>query len=191
MFIERKENYKFRIFNNFFLKSWKFTWELLILPLCARNSTFASNVVAKQKLVQLIILPQWGVVLWGLANTITNKDNHSKRSRNSKPTSNKRGLCHLPCFENFLCHKVFLNPRNNFLLKPKDNIQNDLSSMWDQKLKIVKIYNICIREAHAWVPITISFRIRSQISSFLVYTLQNTNIWKTLKREEDGKDWVA
>ncbi len=118
------------------------------------------NVVAKQKLVQLIILPQ---VLLGVANTITNKGNYSKWSRNSKPTSNKRGLCNLHILET-PCHKVFLNPRHNFLLKPKDKIQNNLSS------------------------ITISFRIRSQISSFLVYTLQNTNIWKTLKGEEDGND---
>lgn len=61
------------------------------------------NVVAKQKLVQLIILPQ---VLLGLANTITNKGNHSKRSRNSKPTSNKRGLCNLHILKT-PCHKVF------------------------------------------------------------------------------------
>jgi hypothetical protein len=117
------------------------------------------NVVAKQKLVQLIILPR---VLLGLANTITNKDSHSKWSRNSKPTSNKRGgLCNLHILET-PCHKVFLNPRHNFLLKPKDKIQNNISS------------------------ITISFRIRSQISSFLDYTMQNTNILKNIER---GRRW--
>jgi hypothetical protein len=95
VFIEQKENSKVRIFNKGFFRSWKFTWELLILPLCGKNSTFVGSVVAKQNLVQFIIILKWGAILLGIVNTITNKDNHSKRSRNSKTTSNKRGLCRL------------------------------------------------------------------------------------------------
>lgn len=105
---KRKNITSLEFLTKFFLNHENSHGELLILPLCARYSTFAGNVVAKQKLVQFINLPQWGVVLLGLANTITNKDNHSKRSRNSKPTSNKRGLCHLYILKTSFVTKYFL-----------------------------------------------------------------------------------